>query len=390
MFHAGKVLSELEAKRDHFTQAELIQRRGLDALEEALETLTRLDLSEVQARLAGIDWPGAHPTEEHTTYQSIIVPFAEQWANHREARQWALKVLQSVPTFAVDGSQITPSRDISIPIAVVQAGWFENRHTSDGAYEKDIAVEVLAPGELAGDEADGGVFPDWMVNWRRFEMEVERLITYMEDRAHDEPKPLCFFDGSLVISFVQHIRPERQERYTDAVVRLLNISEDAGVPVVGYVDTSYANDLTVMLGHTTHVKLGGRVSDAGLLRRRMNWGDRTQAYICGRDDAVLEKYYEQVCFVYLKTTSGNPPARIDFPRWLYEAGEHDRVLDLIRAECIVGNGYPYALETADAVAVLTMQDRERFYRLVQEFTEREGLPLRFSRKMVSKQKRRVL
>jgi len=121
----------------------------------------------------------------------------------------------------------------------------------------------------------------------------------------------------------------------------------------------------------------------------MRWGDRTQVYVCARDDDVLNKYYERVCFVYLETTADNPPARVEFPRWLYETGEHERVLDLVRAECVVGTGYPYALETADAVAVLTMQDRERFYRLFQEFAEREGLPLRFSRKAVSKRGRRV-
>ncbi len=63
-------------------------------------------------------------------------------------------------------------------------------------------------------------------------------------------------------------------------------------------------------------------------------------------------------------------------------------MDVVRAECVVGNGYPYAVETADAVAVITMQDRERFYRVFQEFVEKEGLPLRFSRKAVSKTKRR--
>ena len=62
----------------------------------------------------------------------------------------------------------------------------------------------------------------------------------------------------------------------------------------------------------------------------------------------------------------------------------------MRAECVVGTGYPYALvETADAVAVLTMQDRERFYRLFQEFEEWERLPLRFSRKAASKRERQV-
>jgi len=161
------------------------------------------------------------------------------------------------------------------------------------------------------------------------------------------------------------------------------------VPLIGYVDTSYADDLIKMLSHLHGLNLSTRVSDAGLLRPAMKWGDRTQIYICARDDAVLEKYYDRVCFAYLKTTGDNPPARIEFPRWIYEAGLHEQVLDTVRAECVVGTGYPYCLETADALAVLTLEDQQRFYRLFQEFAEREGLQLRFSRKSQSKRNRRV-
>jgi hypothetical protein len=361
----------------------------LDILVQALKTLATLSLAEVESRLAGIPWPGARPTAEHEQHEGIVISFAESWSNHRQAREWALEVLHNVPTFATDGSQISPARDISIPVAVVQAGWFENRHQDNGAYVKDIAVEVLAPDELAEDEGEESGFPDWRVNWRRFEMEVERLATYMQANAGTQPWPLCFFDGSLVVSFAQHMRPERQRLYVDAIVHLLDTSEQTGVPFVGYVDTSYANDLTVMLAHLSGLRLRGRVGDAGLLRPRMRWGDRTQVYVCARDDDVLGKYYERVCFVYLKTTANNPPVRVEFPRWLYEAGEHEQALNLVRAECVVGTGYPYTSETADAIAVLTMQDRERFYRLFQDFAEREGLPLRFSRKAVSKRARRM-
>ena len=250
-------------------------------------------------------------------------------------------------------------------------------------------MEVLAADEMAEDEREESGFPDWRVNWRRFEMEVERLVNYMRANAGTEPRPLCFFDGSLVVSFVQHMRPERQRLYVDAVVRLLDASAQTTTPLVGYVDTSYANDITAMLARLSGLSLSVRVSDAGLLRPRMGWGDRTQVYICARDDDVLGKYYDRVCFAYLKTTADNPPARVEFPCWLYEADEHERVLDLVRAESVVGTGYPYALETADAVAVLTLEDRERFHRLFQEFAGREGLPLRFSRKAVSKRSRRV-
>jgi hypothetical protein len=124
----------------------------------------------------------------------------------------------------------------------------------------------------------------------------------------------------------------------------------------------------------------------------MGWGDRGQVYVCAREDEVLPEYgpqARQVCFTYLKTTADGAPARLEFPRWLAEdATELQRVLNLVRAECIVGNGYPYALETADAVSVISIQDRERFYAAFQQFAEKEGLMLRYSRKALSKRMRR--
>jgi hypothetical protein len=304
---------------------------------------------------------------------------------------------------AVDGSQITPTRTISVPVGAVQIGWFINPHSARQPYVKDIAFEVLAPDELADEDEAVTGFPDWRVNQRRFERECQRLISLMRafhERARPEtPTPVFFFDGSLILSFVAQMRPARRRPYVQAVRALLAASERYRVPVVGYVDVSYAKDLISMLGRLVGRADTSTLSDGALLRSRMGWGDRSTAWICARDDGLgqgegadLAAYYEQVAFVYLKTTADRPPARLDLPRWLLaedeEEDELERVVDVVRAECIVGNGYPYAVETADAVAVITMQDRERFYRVFQAFVEREGLPLRFSRKMVSKRGRR--
>jgi hypothetical protein len=100
------------------------------------------------------------------------------------------------------------------------------------------------------------------------------------------------------------------------------------------------------------------------------------------------RYYERVAFCLLKTTADNPPARLDLPAWLLDEGILDEVIDVVRAECVVGTGYPYAIETADAVAVITMADRERFYRAFQEFLAGLDVPVRYSRKAFSKRGRR--
>ncbi len=395
MFHRERVIAALEAQDDRFAGYETELSDTIAGYEQALIELVGLNRAEIEARLAGVPWPGARPTVEHDQHPGIVVPFSQTWANHEQARAWARDVLTGVPTVAVDGSQITPSKDISVPVGAVQIGWFVNPHDGDQGYVKDITFEVLAPDELA-DEGEEDVsafgFPDWRVNARRFILECEKLVESMQAACDDEVKPVCFFDGSLVISFVQHMLPERQKQYIKAVMSLLAASEECRVPLVGYVDTSYANDLAAMLDALAGRRTRQRISDGALLRPRMQWGDRTVAYVCARDDKVLPvgggKYYDRVCFVYLKTTADRPPSRLDLPCWLLEAGELEHTLDVVRAECVVGNGYPYALETADAVAVITMQDRERFYRAFQEFAEKRSLPFRFSRKMISKDRRR--
>ncbi len=54
----------------------------------------------------------------------------------------------------------------------------------------------------------------------------------------------------------------------------------------------------------------------------------------------------------------------------------------------IGLGYPYALETADQTAVITMRDREIFLRALQDFARREKLNFNVSRKAASKGRRR--
>jgi hypothetical protein len=66
----------------------------------------------------------------------------------------------------------------------------------------------------------------------------------------------------------------------------------------------------------------------------------------------------------------------------------EETIDAVRAECVIGLGYPYALETADATAVISARDRELFFRALQEFAKRGKLNFSVSRKDASKGRRR--
>jgi len=403
MLVRSRVINALEAKKAHFSRYQGGVREHIARLDETLAQIASLTQAEIEARLAatGVKRPGALPTYEHDPMRGLVVRFGAQWNTHEEARTWAKRVLQGQPTFAVDGSQIPQSRDFSIPVAAIQIGWFENPHTPSRPYVKDLSFEVLTPDELAtyeeileaSDQTSGGsAFPGILVNLRRFQGECRRIITYMQERAACDPKPLCFFDGSLTLSFARHLSPPLRQDYLKAIVELLCASQTTGVPLVGYVDSSYARDLTTMLSLVSGMPVSAHLNDGMLLHPLMRWGDRSQVYWCVRDDEVLPLYEMQVgriAFAYLKTSATAPPARVEFPGWLLEdRARLEHIFDLIRAECVVGNGYPYVLETADAVAVISAEDRQRFYAVFQQFAQKEGLLLRYSRKARSKAIRR--
>ncbi|MBI1296797.1 hypothetical protein GC175_17725 [bacterium] len=402
MFDPSRAQTALEQKRESFTRyfADLgVERQRTETLFEQFRHMTAQEIAD---RLAEKDnpWPGAEPTDEIDAAKEMCIGFEEQWQNHRDARTWALSVLYKRPSLAVDGSQITPTKDYSVPVGAVQIGWFVNEHLTaqengTQTYIKDVSFEVLPPAELGEEDDPGdGDFPNWRVNQMRFVRECEKLCELMEsyaDRPY-ETRPLCFFDGSFAISFAGQLRPERARPYLRAVEKLLACSQRTEVPLVGFVDSAYSQDLVTLLNNL----FGGVIhqsSDARLLEPVLtHWGERSPLFICARSDQLSTKgnanFYREICFTYVNLVTDRPPARVELPRWIYEQGHVDDVLNRVRAECVVGTGYPYVIETADAVAVISQQDRERFYRLFQQFLAKEGIELSMTRKLRSKLVRR--
>lgn len=395
MLSKTHVVRALQAKRQEFVTFEGERLETRDRYGAYVQALRNESQAGLAGRLQGIPHPGALPTVERIQGQSIVRPFGADWVNQEEARAWAMEQLRGVRTVAVDGSQITPDPSLMMPVGAVQIGWFENPHDPTQQYVKDILFEVLAPSELSPDQLERQAFPDQLVNARRFDLECEKVADILRSHAGETPAPVVFFDGSLAISFAAQMRSEMRQRYIGAVLEMLKASEESRVPLVAYVDTSYATDLIAMLRwlHIENEARPPRLSDGAILRSLMAWGDRTEAWVCARDDKLFEDhaqlaYYDRVHFLYLKVSSNNPPVRLDLPSWILEDGQLEAVMDIVRAECIVGTGYPYAIETADALAVITMQDRERFYGVLQDFVQRNRLSWTFSRKTRSKRGRR--
>ncbi|HET8912111.1 MAG TPA: DNA double-strand break repair nuclease NurA, partial [Ktedonobacteraceae bacterium] len=226
MLHKGKLQQALNIKRGQFSVYDGSFSEQLQSYREALESLYQeyQSSAEVEDQLPppGLTQSaGARPTIEFDrwlikaglqSYTGPCLPFGNEFANHEQARSWA-ECIEGVTTVAVDGSQLQPSRDVSIPVALIQVGYFVNPHSRGRAYTKDVRMEVLSPDEIMDesrqDEADPDSYPysEMQVNLHRYLLEVDTLRVQMEQcarsRREDDPvySPVVFFDGSLVVSF---------------------------------------------------------------------------------------------------------------------------------------------------------------------------------------------
>lgn len=387
---------EFGKKSEEFQHFMLEHASGVEMYLAALERLEALPLAEIEEHSAG-----AVPATEFADKKTFSIAFGQAWDNHEQARQWAAEILDNRTTFAADGSQIYVAKETSLPVAAIQIGWFENPHSFSADYEKNARFELLTPRDLL-QELEEPMNPDIRVEARRYLGEAEAVCTFLRKKRdwHErgERMPVAFFDNPLLVPFSQK---GLQRSFLDATVEMVRLSAETGVPVVGYVDRSFSRDILTMLD-----KFGGHgaratsLYDASLLRIRradgsrvLNlWGDRT--CFCYSRRRGLEAFADPatgrstVGFTYLQTSTDGPAARLDVPSWIYESGLLDELVDVVRAECVIGLGYPYALETADATAVISARDREVFFRALQEFASRGKLDFSVSRKDTSKSRRR--
>jgi hypothetical protein len=378
--------NQLEEKKSDFTNFSRAQRDSLEIYLDKIKRLEQTSIEEIQKRFEFKEETGAMPSVELAKHKSFAIRFEQNWNNHEESRKWAYEVLQNRTTFAVDGSQIPPTRDISITVAAVQVGWFENPHSESNRYEKNAEFFILSPSELLPSPEEA------RVNERRIQEEVRKTREFLEKkkgwRERGERMPLAFYDNTLLVPFP--LSQKGKSNYIELMQNLSLLSLQTQVPLVGYVARSYAKDFITFLDEFDKESADADLLfDADVLFPNVLqfWGDRT-CFCYAKRKGLTEFFGNSIGFVYLQTTSNSASARLDIPSWIYEKGLLEEVLDIVRAECVIGLGYPYALETADQTAVISTQDREMFYKALQDFANREQLNFTVSRKAASKGRRR--
>ncbi len=309
----------------------------------------------------------------------LIHAFPYSWKNRHEAMEWVDSVLSGVAVGAVDGSQIYSDKNYEIPIAVIQTSRIFNRHTGD--YKQETEAAIITPDEF--EAASVYSFGSEYVDARRFSMECDGIMRLMKEHE----KLYVLLDGALILSHINMLNRNIREIYVKAIMRLLEASENTRNPVIGFIDTTIPRDITLMMHFLFKLKKS-KLSDTHLFSHLL-WGERTAVFLCDRDDrrgeeskSVLDNYgrfKSEIAFFYMRVSNGLP-ARVEFPAWVYERGEIDKIADIIRAECVIRGNYPDILMRAHEAALIRMNEHTLFYGMLENFCKAHGININKSAK----------
>ncbi len=358
--------------------------------------LRKMPQPEIGRRFSAAEDPGAIPSAEWAMDGSPVVIFDLSWRNHEQARAWAAEILNGRTTFAADGSQIYIEKETSLPLGAIQIGWFENPHRPGGDYVKDTEVRLFTPSDLLAGQAEP-VRPETRIGEERFIAEAAKakdfLLRHKGWNERGERMPVAFFDGTFLVSIALP-QTSLQRTFVETMTDLMRVSEQARVPIVGYIDRSFSRDLLTMTNTAAERDAVPQLLyDAAVLRwLNMPWGSRSAFCFAKRkglrDFVDAESGLSLVGFTYLQTVSDSVPVRLDIPAWVFDGGLLEEVVDVVRAECIVGVGYPYPLEAADQVSVISRSDKDLILQALAKAAANGDIGIRINRKQASKDRRR--
>jgi hypothetical protein len=394
-------LENVSSQLDAIVSGIRIQSAGHKTrLEEAIKAIKSSDGSAInKKRVEGkFSWPtplySAHPER---TYPPLEAP-------------------ENYCVLATDGSHIDVDRHLPLQCSLIniskvslQYGNQPQAHlgSQPRLYTKDHGIkETKSPGVRAM-SLEGS-----LLSAKRSVDEIIALAELAEEGPQQLPV-LALVDGSLELwgptiqASPEYIREALiNQGLISSFARLREIARRQPLALAAYISlprstgvadglrlTSCPYDPVNCELHCSGIVDGDRPCDTvgGILDRELFStilppGERSELFYS--TSSIVQEYYgpHAVAFYYLNT--GDELARVEVPNWVAQdqnllALSHTLILD----QCKKGLGYPAAIMEAHEQAVINVQDREMFRRMVEDTLANEGLPVYTSEKDRSKRLR---
>jgi hypothetical protein len=296
---------------------------------------------------------------------------------------------------ATDGSHIPLDRHAIAPCYLLNVGEIA-LHYGSGERPHMVSRATLhyKEEEIYSGTASGDPVPlsERMVTNKRLLAESAALAALIAQ--FHERTAVALVDDPLIVWTPAGESDDAQKKVIVEFCLMLDAGMQARMPVAGYVSRPGHRDVVGLLRKTlcpdgcTH--LAGspcrrivHLTDAHLFARLLSPGDRSQVF---GSSAPNQKHYpddHKIGFFYVNT--GAEIARVEVPRWVAADGDLlDRAHVLVHDQAAKGQGYPVALSEAHERAIVRGPERNAFFSLVEQSFIRQNLPIRTTRKAMSK------
>jgi hypothetical protein len=296
-----------------------------------------------------------------------------------KASQKAAQLLDQRRVSAIDGSQIYPMESLNISIGLVQGCCMTINYGSvsekiPSTYETKKKVKCLFPSDFEG------YFMHQFTDMHRFKLELS-----MAEGLSDT---FLLIDGSLKLNYLTQINSGLHGNYRDDLEEFHITCQKNKIIPVGYIDSSRSTEISrliqILLQENNENPKGivfQSSSDAILLNQwakkhaDARFGDRTCIFH-SRVSHPSESP-NRICFFYFKA-SQEDLVRVEFPETMINS--IDQIWEVLIAQCLIGNCYPYLIDMCHKEVVLTNRDERNLEQYLQKFFAKQGIRFYFHNK----------
>ncbi|PIE33277.1 hypothetical protein CSA56_12475 [candidate division KSB3 bacterium] len=232
--------------------------------------------------------------------------------------------------------------------------------------------------------------------------EIRELAKSVEERAAEGRQVVGLTDGTLILWNLIGKPNDFLQEILNIYVKSFERFKALHVPLMGYISQPGSADVVNVLrvamcpenptncdrcpykGQDDELPcepIAG-VTDAILFAAVLQRGERSPLFK-SRSDILREYGSHGIYFFYLHV--GREIVRIEIPQWV---AQNEDLLNITHATAFdqaeKGQGYPVSLSEAHEQAVIRGNEREHFYRLLEQLYVREGLQVTISRKSFKK------
>ena len=308
----------------------------------------------------------------------------------------------TVTVVATDGSQIFPDRHVEPACYLLNVGRVAIHYgtldpplirAEPSLRYRQQDLDALADADAQASPLD---LTAEVVSAVRDELELEWLFeTAAAERRSGRPV-LAIADGTLIRWMLRGMKNRRLETELLArYVAILDRFRQVGIPVCSYVSRPANAEVVNLL--RLHRDEDDWTADPGSLRglqdrhlfeHRLERGQRSAVFL-SRSEVLTEYGEHRIVAFYVHGCA--EVGRVEMPQWVADAPEfveliHAVVLD----QCEKGGGYPVILQEAHQRAVVRMQEKDVFHRiLARQLRQRGGAVPGYSGKAASKRSPRV-